>query len=67
MAERRECLRDIHMAEEKAENGERAKENDENISDKGEKTGISKGAMIINQRTANERNKGFANFCLAVD
>lgn len=37
------------MAEEKAENGERAKENDENVSDKGEETGISISAMVINQ------------------
>lgn len=46
---KRECLRNIHMAKKKTKNGERAKENDENISDKGEKTGISIGAMVINQ------------------
>lgn len=37
------------MAEEKAENGERAKENDENVSNEGEETGISIGAMVIDQ------------------
>ena len=37
------------MAEEKAENGERAKENDENIRNEGEETGISISAMVINQ------------------
>lgn len=55
------------MAEEKAENGEGAEENDENVGDEGEEAGVSKGAVVIYQRAANESNHGFPKLCGAVN
>lgn len=40
-------LRDVHLAKEKAENGERAEEDDEDIGDERDEAGVPMGTVVI--------------------
>lgn len=40
-------LRDVHLAKEKAENGERAEEDDEDIGDERDEAGVAMRTVVI--------------------
>lgn len=50
-------LRDVHLAEEHSEDGERAEEDEENVRDEGEKTRTPVGAVVVDQAAAHKHHR----------
>lgn len=53
-----EIVRDVHLAEEHAEDGEGAEEDDEDVGDEGEKTRPAERAVVVHQAPAHEQHRG---------
>lgn len=49
---------DVHLAEEEAEDGQRAEEDDEDVGDQRHQTGIAVGAVIVHQGAAYHHYQG---------